>query len=64
MAALGEPFLSYFDPPQLHAELADLGLSDIDDLGPRALLVRYHPDLKIPADMRDAGGHVIFAATP
>jgi methyltransferase (TIGR00027 family) len=63
VAALGEPFLSYFAPLELHAELAGLGFGEIDDLGPRALLTRYHPDLQIPADMRDAGGHVIFAAT-
>ena len=64
VAALGEPFLSYFEPADLHARLAGLGLGEIDDLGPRALLAHHHPDLKIPADMRDAGGHVIFAATP
>lgn len=64
VAALGEPFLSYFPPSELHAKLASLGLSEIDDLGPRALLARYYPDLQLPPDVRDAGGHVIFAATP
>lgn len=64
VAALGEPFLSYFAPSELHAKLTGLGLSEIDDLGPRALLARYYPDLQLPTDMRDAGGHVIFAAAP
>jgi methyltransferase (TIGR00027 family) len=64
VAALGEPFLSYFDPAELYAQLAGLGLSEIDDLGPRGLLGRYRPELQIPADVRDTGGHVIFAAMP
>jgi methyltransferase (TIGR00027 family) len=64
VAALGEPFLSYFEPPQMHAELTGAGLSEIDDLGPRDLLGRYRPDLKLPAEMPNVGGHVIFAATP
>jgi len=64
VAALGEPFLSYFEPAELHAELAGVGLSEIEDLGPRGLLGRYHPALQLPADLRDVGGHVIFAATP
>ncbi len=64
VAALGEPFLSYFEPAELHAKLAALGLSEIEDLGPRGLLARNRPDLKLPSDIGDAGGHVIFAATP
>ncbi|HZZ33417.1 MAG TPA: class I SAM-dependent methyltransferase [Phenylobacterium sp.] len=63
VAALGEPFLSYFEPAELHAQLGNLGLSEIEDLGPRALITRFHPGRKLPDDMGDTGGHVIFAAT-
>ena len=62
VAALGEPFLSYFEPEVLHAELADLGFDHVDDLGPRGLLARHFPSA--PAASRsDRGGHVLFAAT-
>jgi methyltransferase (TIGR00027 family) len=62
VAALGEPFLSYFEPAALHAELADLGFDRIDDLGRTALVARHFPSA--PAGPRsDRGGHVLFAAT-
>lgn len=64
VAALGEPFLSYFEPPALHAELADLGYDRIDDLGPTALVARHFPAAPAAAPTRsDRGGHVLFAAT-
>jgi len=62
VAALGEPFLSYFEPADLHALLAGLGLVKTDDLNPRDIVSRL-----IGADpgenARTRGGHVIFAAT-
>jgi len=62
VAALGEPFLSYFEPPDLRAELAGLGFDHIEDLGPRELVARHFPSA--PAGPRsDRGGHVLFAAT-
>jgi methyltransferase (TIGR00027 family) len=35
VAGVGEPFLSNFEPVELHAQLTALGLSAIEDLGPR-----------------------------
>jgi methyltransferase (TIGR00027 family) len=65
VAALGEPFLTYFEPADLHAELARLGLERIDDLGPRALVERHiRPGAPADPARADRGGHVIFAATP
>lgn len=41
VAALGEPWLSGFDPTTLATDLADVGLALVDDLGPRELTARY-----------------------
>jgi methyltransferase (TIGR00027 family) len=62
VAALGEPFLSFFDPDDLHAILRGLGFDEIDDLGPRDIVSRLigaDPGPTAPT----RGGHVIFAAT-
>jgi methyltransferase (TIGR00027 family) len=40
-AAVGEPWLSYFEPAALAAELADLGFSVVGDLGPTEANERY-----------------------
>ena len=64
VAALGEPFLSYFEPAALHAELKTSGLERIEDLGPQGLLARHFPSAPSNADLKaDRGGHVLFAAT-
>ena len=64
VAALGEPFLTYFEPADLHAELMRLGFDRIDDLGPRALIERHiRPGAPADPARPDRGGHVIFAAT-
>lgn len=64
VAALGEPFLTYFEPADLHAELTRLGFDRVDDLGPRALVERYiRPGASPDPARADRGGHVIFAAT-
>lgn len=62
VAALGEPWLSYFEPSPLHALLGDLGFAAIEDLGPPALAARYWPSAKGPISER--GGHVVLAGTP
>jgi methyltransferase (TIGR00027 family) len=62
VAALGEPFLSYFEPASLHAELAGLRFDHIEDLGPQGLLARYFPSAP-PGSRPDRGGHVLFAST-
>jgi methyltransferase (TIGR00027 family) len=65
VAALGEPFVSYFDPEALHAELRRLGFDRIDDAGPAELIERhFRPNATAGAGSSpDRGGHVIFAAT-
>lgn len=62
VAALGEPWLSYFEPPALHALLTELGFADIEDLGPPALATRYWPAAQ--RAMPERGGHVVLARTP
>jgi len=62
VAAVGEPFLTNFDPPDLHAELKALGFRHIDDLGPRALMATYYRP-GVEAANPDRGGHVLLAAT-
>ncbi|MDR7119008.1 class I SAM-dependent methyltransferase [Caulobacter sp. BE254] len=61
VAALGEPWLSYFEPAVLHALLRNLGFVAIEDLGPPDLARRYWPVVARQAPER--GGHVLLAAT-
>ncbi len=61
VAALGEPFLSYFDPPDLHAQLRATGLTHVEDLDPRALVERITRKPAPQVDRR--GGHVVVART-
>jgi methyltransferase (TIGR00027 family) len=71
VAALGEPFVSYFEPAELHAELRSLGFAEIEDLGPRAILERYfatrpaseRPPTEAWRTRPDRGGHVLVART-
>ena len=61
VAALGEPFRTYFEPETLHARLADLGICEIEDLGPPQIAARYLPGSG--AARADRGGHIIHAGT-
>jgi methyltransferase (TIGR00027 family) len=62
VAAIGEPWRTYFRPAELAQTLRGMGLTDIEDLGPGTVATRY---FGIPADrMGDAGGHVIRAGRP
>jgi methyltransferase (TIGR00027 family) len=64
VAAIGEPFLSHFEPAELHADLAAAGFAEIDDLDPQALTTGYvRPGAPAPDPPRTRGGHVLFAAT-
>jgi methyltransferase (TIGR00027 family) len=59
VAGYGEPFVSHFDPLELHALLADVGLAVIDDLA--------SADMRRPvagARASRGGGHLLHAATP
>ena len=60
VAALGEPWVTYFEPTSLASELRGLGFTTIDDLGPAELGPRYFGVASIPPGR--AGGHVIRAA--
>ena len=62
VGALHEPWVSYFEPEELHAKLRMLGFSEIRDLGPREIRERYWPNVAGPA--RNRGGHVLLAASP
>ncbi|MDB5580676.1 MAG: uncharacterized protein JWR80_5852 [Bradyrhizobium sp.] len=59
-AAIGEPWLSYFDPGEIAGHLSELGFSELEDLGLSEIAIRY---LGAPAGRPavDAGPHVIRA---
>ncbi|MFI1198798.1 class I SAM-dependent methyltransferase [Streptomyces sp. NPDC020883] len=62
VAALGEPWLTYFEADQLAADLRDSGFTTVEDLGRSALAARY---FGAPADApRQPGAHVVRAASP
>ena len=61
VAALGEPWLSFFEPTDLGVTLRRLGFTAVEDLGPPALAARYWPSAASATPER--GGHVVFAAT-
>ena len=63
VAAAGEPFLSYFVPDQLHAQLRGLGLSEIEDLDLPAMVARVTGQPAPASGARRAGGHVLIART-
>jgi methyltransferase (TIGR00027 family) len=60
VAALGEPWLSYFSRETLAADLSRLGFRGIEDLGPSEIRARYFGAL---ATAPKFGGHVIWART-
>jgi methyltransferase (TIGR00027 family) len=61
VAGLGEPWVTYFEPEKLHAKLAALGFSEIEDLGPAQIVSRYFPGRAV--SLPERGGHVIHATT-
>jgi methyltransferase (TIGR00027 family) len=62
VAALGEPWLSYFDSADLERRLRALGAAEIDDLGPREIQ-RYIFSIPEPR-YSGAGGHILWARWP
>jgi len=61
-AAVGEPWLTFFDPPELHAELSSIGFCEVEDLGPTDIAVRYFGR---PSPTPNApGGHIVRARRP
>jgi methyltransferase (TIGR00027 family) len=69
VAAIGEPFLSYFVPAELHAQLLAVGFEQIDDLDVPSLRARLSSSsaasggVQDGASARRSGGHVLFAGT-
>ncbi len=59
--ALGEKWLSHFDPVKLRAGLDELGFSEIEDLGPAQIRARYFPHS--PDSGSSRGGHILRAST-
>jgi methyltransferase (TIGR00027 family) len=59
-SARGEPWLSFFDPPEIAAILRDKGFGDIEDLAFADVIKHYSPELG--RGLQSGGGHVIRAA--
>ena len=58
VAAAGEPWLTYFAPGELAAELRRLGFTEIEDLGPAQIAARY---FGVAGSDRTKGGHLLRA---
>jgi len=61
VAALGEPWITHFEPAALRADLLACGFGMVEDLDLAALGQRYFPSAAPPAGRR--GGHVVHAVT-
>lgn len=59
-AARGEPWLSFFDPPEIADILRGKGFTEIEDLAFADVIKRYSPELG--TGLQSGGGHVIRAA--
>jgi methyltransferase (TIGR00027 family) len=59
VAQLGEPWLTYFEPDEIAAQLTGLGFGEIQDLGPAQLAATFFDRHDVPADT--PGGHVLRA---
>ena len=60
-ANLGEPWIGFFEPREMHAKLRAFGFRDIEDLGSREVVARYSG---VPTDgRRGSGAHVLHAST-
>jgi len=61
VARVGEPFKTYFETEHLLTTLADLGFSNVEDLGPAEIRARYFPSDR--GSLSNEGGHLVHAAT-
>jgi methyltransferase (TIGR00027 family) len=59
VARIGEPWLTYFEPDEIAAELTGLGFDEIEDLGPAAMAARYFGRPDVPPET--PGGHLLHA---
>ena len=53
-AAIGEPWLSFFDPGDLAHQLSLLGFNAVEDLSPRDVAIRYFGELDPPQNVPGA----------
>jgi len=59
VARIGEPWLTFFEPDEIDAELRGLGFTEIEDLGPAQLAARFFNRPDVPPDT--PGGHLLRA---
>jgi methyltransferase (TIGR00027 family) len=59
VAKIGEPWLTFFEPEEIAADLAESGFGHIEDLGPAGLAARFFNRPDVPPET--AGGHVLHA---
>jgi len=61
VAALDEPWVTYFEAAMLRARLTALGFTEIEDLGPAQIASRYFPSYA--KSLPNKGGHILRATT-
>jgi O-methyltransferase involved in polyketide biosynthesis len=61
VAEIGEAWVSYFDSDALDTRLRELGFTEVEDLGPPQIALRYFPQWTGSAPAK--GGHIVRAAT-
>ena len=61
VAALGEPWISYFEEEELRIKLLGFGFSEIEDIGPSEIVARFLPGRVI--SFPDRGGHIVRATS-
>lgn len=61
VAALGEPWISFFEPDALHAKLRELGFREIEDIRGAEIGERFFGMPKAPP--QSGGGHILRAST-
>jgi methyltransferase (TIGR00027 family) len=59
VAALGEPWINYFEAATLRTKLLQFGFTDIEDLGPPQISARYFPG-RVSSPPKK-GGHIVHA---
>jgi methyltransferase (TIGR00027 family) len=59
VARIGEPWLTYFEPAEIGADLRARGFVDVEDLGPAELAARFLDRRDVPPDT--PGGHLLRA---
>jgi methyltransferase (TIGR00027 family) len=57
VARLGEPWLTYFEPDEIAADLTGRGFREVEDLGPAAIAATFFGRTDIPPET--PGGHLL-----